>query len=80
VEGGAAVHGSFVDAGLADELRLFMAPLLIGGSGAPGAVAGVGCARLADARTMVIETVLYHGPDIEVCAVRCEESHVHGSR
>ena len=80
VEGGGTVHGAFVDAGLVDELHLFVAPLLIGGAEAPTAVAGRGCAALADARTMVIETVHDHGPDLEICAVRREESHVHGSR
>ncbi len=80
VEGGSSIHGAFVDADLVDELRLFVAPLLIGGRDAPTAVGGEGCTRLVDARTMVIETVHDHGPDIEIRAVRREESHVHGSR
>ncbi len=37
VEGGAGLAGSFVDAGEVDELRLFVAPLLLGGAGAPAA-------------------------------------------
>lgn len=35
VEGGARVHAEFIEAGLADELQLVMAPLLIGDMAAP---------------------------------------------
>jgi diaminohydroxyphosphoribosylaminopyrimidine deaminase/5-amino-6-(5-phosphoribosylamino)uracil reductase len=35
VEGGAAVHGTFLRAGLADEACLFVAPCFIGDSGTP---------------------------------------------
>lgn len=35
VEGGAAVHGSFLRARLVDEVYLFMAPFFIGGQGTP---------------------------------------------
>jgi diaminohydroxyphosphoribosylaminopyrimidine deaminase/5-amino-6-(5-phosphoribosylamino)uracil reductase len=42
VEGGAAVLGSFSDAGLIDELHVFVAPKLIGGAGALSPVGGVG--------------------------------------
>ncbi len=47
VEGGAALAGSILDAGEADELRVFVAPLVLGG-GRPLA-AGEGPARIADA-------------------------------
>ncbi|MDE2290736.1 MAG: dihydrofolate reductase family protein, partial [Elusimicrobia bacterium] len=33
VEGGSAVHSAFLDAGLVDEVRLFLAPRLVGGAG-----------------------------------------------
>ena len=49
IEGGAGVLGSFHDAGLLDELRVFIAPVLVGGTAAPGPIAGAGIARLADA-------------------------------
>jgi len=52
VEGGAAVHSGFLDAGLADEVQLYIAPMVFGGSGknaAPTWVAGQGVARIADA-------------------------------
>lgn len=51
VEGGGVVLGSFFDAGLVDEVWAFIAPLVIGGRDAPS-VAGLGPARLADARRL----------------------------
>lgn len=47
VEGGPTVLGNFFDRRLVDELRLFIAPLIIGGA-APGPVTGVGAKALAD--------------------------------
>lgn len=35
VEGGASIHGSFLDHGLADRLEVFSAPMVLGGSGRP---------------------------------------------
>ncbi len=52
VEGGADTHGGFVDAGLVDEIVAFVAPTVIGGTRAPGAVGGVGAHGLGDALTL----------------------------
>lgn len=49
VEGGAAVLGSFAEAGLLDELHVFIALKIIGGKEAPGPIGGEGIARIADA-------------------------------
>jgi diaminohydroxyphosphoribosylaminopyrimidine deaminase/5-amino-6-(5-phosphoribosylamino)uracil reductase len=49
VEGGAGLAGSFVDAGEVDELRLFIAPVLLGGAGARPLAGGEGKLRIADA-------------------------------
>jgi diaminohydroxyphosphoribosylaminopyrimidine deaminase/5-amino-6-(5-phosphoribosylamino)uracil reductase len=49
VEGGAEVLGSFLDAGVIDEVHVDVAPLLVGGTEAKSPVAGRGVARLADA-------------------------------
>ncbi len=49
VEGGAAVHGSFRDAGLVDEVFFFYAPIILGGEEARPAVAGLGAGRLEEA-------------------------------
>jgi diaminohydroxyphosphoribosylaminopyrimidine deaminase/5-amino-6-(5-phosphoribosylamino)uracil reductase len=81
VEGGAEVHGSFVDADLVDEVIFFVAPLIIGGV-APSAVAGLGASELALAHRLVFEEVVRHDLDLELRAVRseavAEEPDVHG--
>ena len=48
VEGGPSVAGSLLDSGLVDELRLFLAPRLIGGATAPSFYGGRGARRLAE--------------------------------
>jgi diaminohydroxyphosphoribosylaminopyrimidine deaminase / 5-amino-6-(5-phosphoribosylamino)uracil reductase len=42
IEGGGAVHGAFLDAGLVDRVALFIAPRLLGGREAPSVVSGNG--------------------------------------
>jgi len=76
VEGGAKVHGSFVDADLVDEVVVFIAPILIGGA-APSAVAGRGFSDLELAPRLRFEGVERHGDDLELRAVRPEASDVH---
>jgi diaminohydroxyphosphoribosylaminopyrimidine deaminase/5-amino-6-(5-phosphoribosylamino)uracil reductase len=49
LEGGPTLVGSFLDANEVDELRLFIAPIVIGGVGARPLVGGGGAARIADA-------------------------------
>jgi len=49
LEGGATLAGSFRAAGELDELRLFLAPLLLGGAAARPLLGGPGPDRLADA-------------------------------
>ncbi len=48
LEGGATLAGSFRDAGELDELRIFFAPLLLGGAQARPLLGGNGAARLRD--------------------------------
>jgi diaminohydroxyphosphoribosylaminopyrimidine deaminase/5-amino-6-(5-phosphoribosylamino)uracil reductase len=48
VEGGGEVHAAVIAAGLADELRIYVAPLAVGGP-APSWIGGAGVAHLADA-------------------------------
>jgi diaminohydroxyphosphoribosylaminopyrimidine deaminase/5-amino-6-(5-phosphoribosylamino)uracil reductase len=50
LEGGAHLAGAFFDAGEIDELRMFVAPLLLGGRSAPPMLGGEGVERIADAR------------------------------
>lgn len=49
LEGGPAVTGAFLDAGLVDEVWCFIAPIIIGGVSATPAVKGTGVDRLVDA-------------------------------
>lgn len=49
VEGGAGVLGGFLDAKLANEVHVFIAPKIVGGGGALSPVGGGGVGRLADA-------------------------------
>jgi diaminohydroxyphosphoribosylaminopyrimidine deaminase / 5-amino-6-(5-phosphoribosylamino)uracil reductase len=49
VEGGGGVFGAFRDAGLIDEVHVFVAPRLAGGSAAPSPMGGRGVERLAEA-------------------------------
>ncbi len=64
VEGGATVHAGFLEAGLADRVSAFVAPILIGGAGPLGIVGGEGvkemtqALRLREVRTRTV------GPDI----------------
>lgn len=44
VEGGPALHGAFIDGGLANRVQAYIAPKLFGGASAPGPVAGRGVA------------------------------------
>ncbi len=77
VEGGADVHGSFLDAGMVDEAVFFVAPILIGGESSRPAVAGLGAGSLTDARRFVIEHVRPVGDDLEIAAVCLENANVH---
>jgi len=49
IEGGAEIHASALAEGIVDKVAFFVAPLLIGGTTAPGAVGGPGIEKLADA-------------------------------
>jgi diaminohydroxyphosphoribosylaminopyrimidine deaminase / 5-amino-6-(5-phosphoribosylamino)uracil reductase len=57
VEGGATLAGSFLDSGELDELRLFLAPVLLGGAGARPVLGGRGAASIAAGhRPLALET------------------------
>jgi diaminohydroxyphosphoribosylaminopyrimidine deaminase / 5-amino-6-(5-phosphoribosylamino)uracil reductase len=49
LEGGPHLAGAFLDAGEIDELRLFLAPLLLGGSAARDPLEGEGVQRISEA-------------------------------
>jgi diaminohydroxyphosphoribosylaminopyrimidine deaminase / 5-amino-6-(5-phosphoribosylamino)uracil reductase len=68
LEGGPHLAGSFLDAGEVDEVRLFLAPLLFGGSAARDPLEGEGVERIAEAvkaLTMSCESI---GEDLLITA------------
>lgn len=64
VEGGAVVHGAFFDAGLVDRVQAVVAPVVVGGVAAPGAVGGRGVERMAEAYRLRDVTVDRVGEDV----------------
>ena len=66
VEGGAAIAGEFIDAGLVNKVTFFIAPKIIGGTVAPSAIGGKGVERMSDALELENVTVVQRGKDIEV--------------
>jgi diaminohydroxyphosphoribosylaminopyrimidine deaminase / 5-amino-6-(5-phosphoribosylamino)uracil reductase len=52
VEGGGETNSAFLAAGLAHRVAFFYAPLVLGGRGAPKAVAGQGVARVSQAQDL----------------------------
>lgn len=66
VEGGAAVAGEFLDAGLVNKVTFLIAPKIIGGVDAPSAVGGRGVENMSEALELERITVVQHGNDIEV--------------
>jgi diaminohydroxyphosphoribosylaminopyrimidine deaminase/5-amino-6-(5-phosphoribosylamino)uracil reductase len=56
LEGGPRLAGAFLDAGEMDELRLFLAPVLVGGSAARDPLEGEGVERISEAiRALTLE-------------------------
>ncbi len=72
VEGGAEVHASLLEAGLVDRVVAFVAPMLLGGRDAPGAVAGSGVADVSMALRLHGVVVRHFGADL------CVEGEVRG--
>ena len=68
VEGGATLAGSFVDADEVDEMRVFIAPLLFGGSEARPVAGGEGIAAIDAAPRALATEVASSGEDLLVRA------------
>ncbi len=66
VEGGAGIAGKLLEAGLVNKVSFFLAPIIIGGGAAPGAIGGAGVERLADALKLHNLEIVRRGEDIEV--------------
>ncbi len=48
LEGGATLAAEALDAGIVDKVRLYLAPMIIGGKDAPGLIGGTGAAKISD--------------------------------
>nr|WP_286166046.1 bifunctional diaminohydroxyphosphoribosylaminopyrimidine deaminase/5-amino-6-(5-phosphoribosylamino)uracil reductase RibD [Peribacillus frigoritolerans] len=72
VEGGAAVHGSFIKSGLFNQVVSYTAPMLIGGKEAPPAVAGAGFSRINEAIRLRIKETEILGDDLKIVCVKKE--------
>jgi len=66
IEGGGRVATSFLEAGLVDELRLFLAPKLIGGAKSPSFFNGLGARRIHEAAPVFKLRARSVGPDLLV--------------
>lgn len=64
VEGGGTVHFSFLQEGLTDKVTAFLAPKILGGRMALGAVAGEGFFHLKDAVTLTDMQMERLGDDV----------------
>jgi diaminohydroxyphosphoribosylaminopyrimidine deaminase/5-amino-6-(5-phosphoribosylamino)uracil reductase len=64
VEGGADTLGRFRDAGEIDEVHAFVAPMVVGGAGAPGPIGGLGVGQLLDAWQPAEWTIERVGNDV----------------
>ncbi len=68
LEGGPHLAGSFLDAGEIDEVRLFLAPLLLGGRTARDPLEGEGVERIADAMRALTLDCESDGEDVLISA------------
>jgi len=66
IEGGANLFGSVMDAEVVDEFHVFVAPKVIGGTGALTPVGGMGFLRMADAHALDRVTFEQSGEDVYV--------------
>jgi diaminohydroxyphosphoribosylaminopyrimidine deaminase/5-amino-6-(5-phosphoribosylamino)uracil reductase len=68
LEGGPHLAGAFLDAGEIDELRLFLAPMLLGGRSARDPLEGMGVERIDDALRALTLTCERTADDVLVSA------------
>jgi len=68
LEGGPRLAGAFLDAGEIDEIRLFLAPLVLGGASARDPLEGEGVEAIADAVSAIPLGCEHHGEDLLIYA------------
>lgn len=64
VEGGGRLLGGLLDAGMIDEVHVFIAPKLVGGAEAAGPIAGMGVERISQALSLCEAEVRRLGDDV----------------
>ena len=72
VEGGAELHGSFLEEGLFQQVITYIAPKLIGGKNAFTSFGAEGFSMMRDAVNLTIENIDRIGDDIRIIATRKE--------
>ncbi len=73
-EGGGELNDALFRAGLVDELHLTLCPMIFGGRSAPTIADGLGCARLADAFAMRLQSSRRVGEELFLVYVRAKSS------
>ena len=68
LEGGPHLAGAFLDAGEVDEIRLFLAPVVVGGSAARDPLEGTGVERIAEAARALTLDCTRVADDVLICA------------
>ncbi|MBF0543930.1 MAG: bifunctional diaminohydroxyphosphoribosylaminopyrimidine deaminase/5-amino-6-(5-phosphoribosylamino)uracil reductase RibD [Candidatus Riflebacteria bacterium] len=68
VEGGATIHGAFLDSGIFDEVIFYIAPKLIGGVDAKFSIGGIGAETMASAYSLDFFSVEKIGEDLKIIA------------
>ncbi|MDQ0299516.1 diaminohydroxyphosphoribosylaminopyrimidine deaminase/5-amino-6-(5-phosphoribosylamino)uracil reductase [Salibacterium salarium] len=68
VEGGAEIHGSFLENQAFQEMICYIAPKLIGGKAAPSVIGGQGIASIMEVPNLNIHSVENIGDDIKITA------------
>jgi diaminohydroxyphosphoribosylaminopyrimidine deaminase/5-amino-6-(5-phosphoribosylamino)uracil reductase len=68
LEGGPHLAGAFLDAGEIDEVRLFLAPMLLGGASARDPLEGEGVGRISDAISALTLDCEHVGEDLLISA------------
>lgn len=66
VEGGSAIHASFLEDGSLNEVITYIAPKLIGGTAAPTSIGGTGIQNIQHVPQLTIQTVKQVGEDVKI--------------
>jgi diaminohydroxyphosphoribosylaminopyrimidine deaminase/5-amino-6-(5-phosphoribosylamino)uracil reductase len=72
LEGGGGLAGAFIDAGLVDKVTFFIAPLIVGGRTAPGAIGGLGVEKMSEALRLRDVEITQRGEDLEIAGYPAE--------